>query len=131
LNGRRPERRSIRLKGYDYSQPGAYFVTICVRQGEPLLGTIASGLVELSSYGQVVQHCGNDLPRHYPQVELNEFVIMPEHVHGILVLKAQEMQKTRTQHGLTGIVRVLKSYSARRINQLRGTSGAPFWQRDY
>jgi putative transposase len=127
----RPARRSIRLKGYDYSQPGAYFVTICVRHGEPLLGAISAGYVELTPFGQVVQNCWNDLPRHYPHVELDEFVIMPEHVHAILVIAALEKQNTREKHGLNEIVRALKSYSSRRINQLRGTPRVPFWQRDY
>ena len=69
-------RRSIRLKGYDYSQSGAYFVALCSHKRETIF--------EDERYRQVVEKYWFDLPRHYPHVELDEFVIMPNHVHGII-----------------------------------------------
>ncbi|MDO9301634.1 MAG: hypothetical protein Q7T89_09635 [Anaerolineales bacterium] len=79
-------RRSIRLKGYDYSQAGAYFVTICVHQRECLLGDVVNGKMQLSQFGKIVSYAWLDLPKHYPHVILDEFCIMPNHVHFIIVL---------------------------------------------
>jgi REP element-mobilizing transposase RayT len=79
-------RRSIRLKGYDYSRAGAYFVTICVHQRECLLGNIVNGEMQLSRFGKIVSYAWQDLPKHYPHVILDEFCIMPNHVHFIVVL---------------------------------------------
>jgi REP element-mobilizing transposase RayT len=79
-------RRSIRLKGYDYSQPGAYFVTICVQDHECMLGEIKQGWVGLSSVGEIAQKYWMEIPAHYPQVSIDDFVIMPNHIHGIIVI---------------------------------------------
>ena len=80
------QRRSIRLKGYDYSQPGGYFVTIVALNRDCLFGEIAGGEMRLSGAGRIVQHAWMDLPNHYAAVVLDEFVIMPNHVHGVIVL---------------------------------------------
>jgi hypothetical protein len=79
-------RRSIRLKGYDYAQAGAYFVTIVTRDRACLFGEIVGGESYLNSAGQVVQSEWNDLPNRYPTVECDAFVVMPNHIHGIIVL---------------------------------------------
>jgi putative transposase len=79
-------RSSIRLKGYDYSQAGAYFVTIVAWQREMLFGEIADGEMILNRYGKIVLNAWMDLPNHYRHVELGAFVIMPNHVHGIILL---------------------------------------------
>jgi REP element-mobilizing transposase RayT len=79
-------RRSIRLKDYDYSQAGAYFVTICTWNKEYVFGEIDSGNMSLNAYGQVTTTCWRDLPKHYPHIELDEFVVMPNHTHGIIVI---------------------------------------------
>ncbi|GAB4324730.1 MAG: transposase [Candidatus Zixiibacteriota bacterium] len=79
-------RRSIRLQGYDYSQAGAYFVTICTHGRACLFGDVADGKMRLNSAGRVVEQCWNDIPVHFPHVELDAWVIMPNHVHGILVI---------------------------------------------
>ena len=84
------DRRSIRLKGYDYAQPGAYFVTICTREHVPLFGEIAEGEMRLNRYGQIVKACWRDLPGHYAHVSLDAFVVMPNHVHGIIVLTDED-----------------------------------------
>jgi len=80
----RPKRRSIRLRGYDYGQPGPYFVTICTRKRECTLGTIRDGEIALSMAGKVVAACWRAIPDHFHHVCLDEFVVMPNHVHGIL-----------------------------------------------
>ena len=80
-------RRSIRLPGYDYTQPGAYFVTICTHNREPLFGQVVDGdVVVLNQWGQVVWEEWFKTAQVRPYVELfeNEFVVMPNHIHGII-----------------------------------------------
>ena len=79
-------RRSIRLPGYDYSRAGAYFVTICTHNRECLFGEIMDARMVFNDGGRMVQTCWGDIPAHFPHVELDEFVVMPNHVHGILVI---------------------------------------------
>lgn len=76
-------RRSIRLKGYDYSSEGAYYVTIVVQGRECLFGEIIDGEMHLNEYGVIVQKWWDEIPNHFPNVELGAFVVMPNHVHGI------------------------------------------------
>ena len=136
-------RRSLRLPGYDYSRPGAYFITAVTRHREPLFGEVVNGVMRLNAFGEIVWACWHDLPNHYPHVQLDAFVVMPNHIHGIIVLVDDDADgrggsetggggsETRPHHGLPEIVRALKSFSARRINALRGTPGQPVWQRSY
>jgi putative transposase len=154
-------RRSVRLKGYDYSQAGAYFVTIVAWQRECLFGEIVDGEMRLNRYGYIVRDAWFDLKKHYRHVELSAFVIMPNHVHGIIVLnddgrggsflsggtnlpdvsnagrdnlptnQTRPYVKPKPRHCLPEIVRAFKSFSARRINHLRKTDGIPVWQRNY
>ena len=135
-------RRSIRLKGYDYTQPGAYFVTMVTQGRECLLGEVAGTEIRLLRSGTIAQRAWLDLPRHYPHVQLDEFCIMPNHLHGIVVLtndrrggsiqvKEGMSDSNQTRPYLPEIVRAFKSFSARRINALRHTPGIPVWQRNY
>ena len=82
----RHHRRSIRLKGHDYTQPGAYFVTICTRDRECLFGHMVNGEMRLNDAGEIARRCWEGIPDHFPSVELDAFVIMPNHVHGIIVI---------------------------------------------
>ncbi len=79
-------RRSIRLQGYDYSQEGAYFVTIVTWRREFLFGNIVNGEMMLSPYGEIVQKWWGEIPVHFPNVETGAFVIMPNHIHGIIFI---------------------------------------------
>ncbi len=140
-------RRSIRLKGYDYTQAGAYFVTICVKSGLCVLSDVKNGKIELNEMGGIVRACWDDLPNHYAHVDLDAFVIMPNHIHGIIILDTDDVgaglkpapttkpaptkPAPTKRHGLPEIVRALKTFSSRRINSLRGTTGTAFWQRNY
>jgi REP element-mobilizing transposase RayT len=81
-------RRSIRLRDYDYAQPGAYFVTLCIQNRECLLGEVVEGIMRVNEVGQIIQSVWDELPRHYPGVDIDAFVVMPNHVHGIIVLSA-------------------------------------------
>jgi len=82
-------RQSIRLKGYDYSSPGFYFVTICIDDGQYQFGNVVNKKMYLSSIGEIVQKCWLEIPKHYPNIVLNEFVVMPNHVHGIIEIIVQ------------------------------------------
>ncbi len=138
-------RRSGRLKGFDYSRPGAYFVTICTHLRSALLGEVVGDEMRLNDYGRIVWRCWNDLPKHYGHVELVAFVAMPNHIHGIAVLVEDKGSSSTnvgaglkpaptrraTRHGLPEVVRAFKTFSSRSINELRGTRGIPVWQRGY
>jgi len=79
-------RRSIRLQGYDYSQNGAYFITLCTHNRECLFGQIQNGQMILNEYGKIVEQCWNNLSNHYDNIELDAYVIMPNHFHGIILI---------------------------------------------
>ena len=79
-------RRSIRLKGYDYTQPGAYYVTLCTKARQCLFGDVIKGEMRLNSLGHIAFTCWQAIPEHFPHVELDAFVVMPNHLHGILVI---------------------------------------------
>ena len=79
-------RRSIRLKGYDYNQPGAYFITIVTQHRERLFGEIVNGQMVLNEAGRMIQRVWDTIPQHHPGIETDAFVIMPNHIHGIIVI---------------------------------------------
>lgn len=83
-------RRSIRLKGYDYSHAGAYFVTICAHNRACLFGEIGGGQMMLNDAGLMVEFVWNNLPIRFDHIELDEFVVMPNHIHGIFVLRRRD-----------------------------------------
>ena len=141
---RERRRRLMRLQGFDYTRQGAYFITICTRNRECLLGDVGEGRMHLNEAGLFAQAAWEDLPRHYPHVALDAWTIMPNHVHGIVVLtervkappegsglKPDPTNANAVRHGLPEVVRAFKTFSARRINVFRGAVGAPFWQRNY
>jgi REP element-mobilizing transposase RayT len=81
-------RRSIRLPGYDYSRPGYYFVTICIYDHkQKLFGDVACGKMILNEYGKCAEQCFRNIPHHFPNVNIDEFVVMPNHVHGIICIR--------------------------------------------
>ncbi|MEX0805155.1 MAG: transposase [Candidatus Binatia bacterium] len=135
-------RHSVRLKGYDYTEPGAYFVTICTWNRECLFGEICDGKMLLSGLGEVVsdEWCRTATARSH--VTLDEFSIMPNHVHGILCIDHQGKGKARLApttaqfgHPVAGslamIIGAFKSASTKRINKIRNMPGASLWQRNY
>jgi REP element-mobilizing transposase RayT len=130
------QRRSIRLKGYDYSKAGAYFITICTHCKECLFGEIIDGATKLNAYGEIVEKCWCELPNHYENICLDEFVVMPNHIHGIIVITynvgaIHELPLQRRNMLLPKIIGQFKMQSAKQINQLRHTHGQPVWQRNY
>lgn len=133
-------RRSIRLKGYDYTAAGAYFVTICLRRREGILSRIVAGQVVLSPTGELVEAVWRRLPEYFPRVTLDAFVIMPDHLHGVILLRGAAPAPTAPRNGrpkgsrpgsLAAIVQSFKSVSTRRINRAQNTAGRRVWQEDY
>jgi len=143
----RRNRRSMRLREYDYSQAGAYHITVCTRDRECLFGGIADGQMQVSEAGQIVEDVWCALPKFYPSVELDAFVVMPNHVHGIIVirngvgaihespLRSKSSASPPVDHRrtmlLSKIIGRFKMVSAKEINVRRRTPGQPRWQRNY
>ncbi len=121
-------RRSIRLRDYDYARAGAYFVTICTWQRECLFGEIVAGEMVFNNMGSIAGAAWTDLCKHYRHMELDAFIIMPNHLHGLIVFSDEQAGK---RHGLPEIIRGFKTYSSRRINAVRNNRGCPVWQRNY
>jgi len=132
-------RRSIRLRGYDYAQAGAYFVTICTQNRECLFGEIVDGQVALNVPGEVVAEEWLRSARIRGEIELDAFVVMPNHLHGIVVIRdvgahgraPLPSPPHRPPRSLGSFVAGFKSVSTKRINAIRGTPGVPVWQRNY
>ncbi len=143
-------RRSIRLKGYDYSKAGAYFITLCTQDRACLFGEMADGEMQVNEMGQIVRdewlHTGD----MRSNVELDAFVVMSNHFHGIIVLHSdcrgvlqyaptdnarstenQTPQLRSPSQTVGAIVRGFKSASAKSINALRNMPGVQVWQRNY
>jgi putative transposase len=150
----RHHRRSIRLKGHDYTQPDACFVTICTRDRECLFDHMVNGEMRLNEAGHAAQQCWMDIPDHFPQVVLDEAIIMPNHIHGIIVIHRRgeasaipphvseeqprsdasplQQRPNGTQPGsLSATVQNFKSVSTRKMNAARGSPGTSVWQRGY
>ena len=85
-NRNKHRRRSIRLRGFDYSQAGAYFVTICTHERACRFGDVVDGDMRLNEAGRIVEQCWSAIPIHFPDVVLDAFIVMPNHVHGIVVI---------------------------------------------
>ena len=137
------ERKKQRLPGFDYSAPGAYFVTICVQGMQCRFGEVRNSNIVLNEVGMKARQCWLDLPNHYINCSLDEYVIMPNHVHGILHIVGNglnnlkvtspfptECQPNVKQHGLPEIIRGFKTFSSRRINEIT-TEHSFRWQKSY
>jgi len=148
-------RRSIRVPDYDYSQPGAYFITIVAWRREALFGEIKDGEMQLNESGQAVWDVWNSLPARYPQISLGTAVVMPNHFHGNIIINEQPVgaihelplrelpppgsppqervtdQKERRRMTIPLVVGYFKMNTAKRINQILNSEGTPVWQRNY
>ena len=148
-------RRSIRLKGYDYAQEGVYFVTVCTQNRACLFGAVADGEMQLNNAGQIAKAAWDDMPARFPSVRLDAFIVMPNHVHGIIMVGPQFIAPQKTPPTIVGaqfivpsdgfdgtnqgvmnyaptlgdMVRAYKAASTRLIRQ----AGTPdfAWQRNY
>ena len=152
-NPEKHHRHSIRLRGYDYSAPGYYYITICAYNRECIFGEIEQGRMKLNDSGKIIENTWYDLPNHNNNILLDVFIIMPNHVHGIIrivgagskpalkgdrCLRADlksraglEPAPTVKNHPLSEIVRQFKTFSTRVINKKSGCINNKIWQRNY
>ena len=135
----------MRLKNYDYSQNGAYFITICTQNRECLFGNIVDDKMRLNEFGEIACDAWKWLGEQYHYVALDSFVIMPNHLHGVIIIDncrggsriAPTMRTAPTANGmekrkpLGRLIGAFKTVSAKHINQLRNTPSQPIWQRNY
>ncbi len=142
-------RRSIRLADHDYAAEGGYYITIVTQGRVCLFGEVVKGEVRLNEFGEIVWQEWFRTAQLRPNVELleDEFVVMPNHIHGIIWINDEEnghtgrgaarCAPTGGQYGVVipnsipAIVRAFKSAATNRINHLRGVSGLSIWQRNY
>ena len=150
----RHHRRSIRLKEYDYSHPDEYFVTICTHNHECMLGEIINGELRLNAIGKIVKEEWLRTAIIRPDIQLDLYEILlhalrvtvtslrlSNHIHGIIVLNEGRGTLQRaptverfgkpTSNSIPTIVRLFKSATTKHINEIRGTAGIRFWQRNY
>ena len=126
-------RRSIRLQGYDYTLAGAYFVTVCAQDRACLFGEIRDGVFRANDAGRMVQVVWDELHVFYPHVETDAFVVMPNHVHGIVVLTGPERNAPLS---LPDVVHRFKTMTTKRYTDGVKSLGWPpyrgrVWQRNY
>jgi REP element-mobilizing transposase RayT len=139
-------RHSIRLKSYDYSRAGAYFITVCTQDHACLFGEIADGEMRLNDAGRIVVEEWIKTAEIRVEIELDEYVAMPNHFHAILWISNGGTMDSRgtarraptaerfgkpVAGSIPTIIRSFKSAVTKRINDSRNTSGMPVWQRNY
>ena len=131
-------RKTNRLKDYDYSRSGYYFVTICTDDRVHQFGNIVDGQIRLNQWGKMAQKCWQGIPDHFPSVELDEYVVMPNHIHGIIIVGAgfprpdtKGAETAPLRPTLGQIVAYFKYQSTKHINIIRGSQGRRVWQRNY
>ncbi|MDF1520769.1 MAG: transposase [Brevefilum sp.] len=135
-----PKRKSLRFKDYDYSQPGAYFITIVTFNRNYLFGYIEGDEMCLNPIGYIVSEVWQSIPKHHPKTIVDPFIIMPNHIHGIInivgarhavPLHQSEKFGKPVPGSIPTIVRSFKSETTRRINVFRNSPGSKVWQRNY
>ena len=138
----RRQRRSVRLRGYDYAQAGAYFTTLCTHGRDRLFGLIVNDVMVLNEYGRIAEEEWLRTPRVRSEVELDEFVVMPNHIHALVLFSpTSHAHLQRRAHGraplqrqprsLGALMAGFKSRVTKRINTFRRTPGLRVWQRSY
>jgi len=131
---------SIRLPNYDYTSPGYYFVTICADNRNNYFGSIEDGVMQLSEFGKIAEFCWVEIPNHFKHAVLDEYIIMPNHIHAILILmdrkenssgQAQEAFGKPVVGSLGTILRSYKSAVTKMIHEKDIDSPKKIWQKGY
>ena len=128
-----PKRKDPRLKGFDYSKTGAYFLTICTQNRKNILSTIVgegSPLPQLSHYGEVVDRWIQRIPEKYPEASIDRYVIMPNHIHILLSIVKADGRGDPSPTTDT-IIGWLKYQATKEINKMQGSVGNKIFQRSF
>ena len=129
------QRKTQRLKGYDYSTPGCYFITVCIDQFFEYFGDIKNNKIKLNEYGRIAYDAWLNVPDHFPDVVLDDFIVMPHHIHGIVKIRdivgtGHALSATLKKNSdLSTIVGSFKSAASREINDLNKIYFK--WQRSF
>jgi len=135
-------RRTIRLRGYDYSKEGIYFITLCTEGRACLFGGITDGAMRLNDAGKIAEKCWLDIPLHFPHTSLDAFIIMPNHIHGIISVGAKNFSPLHVDkntgevshpHGTTKTIgSIVRGFKIGVTKWMRtNTSIYGVWQRNY
>ncbi|MFA5631197.1 MAG: transposase [Porticoccaceae bacterium] len=134
-------RNTLRLSSFDYSQAGAYFVTVCTHRQECIFGNIRNGVMQLNELGGLVAQEWQQSTAPYPSMALDAWVVMPNHLHGIVIVEEcatqpQAMWRLAAKRGRRNMalpkwIGRFKMLSAKHVNRVRNTPGKPLWQRNY
>lgn len=125
-----PDRKWVRLKEYDYNQPGAYFVTLVTYKRQEIFGKIVNDQMYLSSAGSCADVCWRMIPSHFNNVVSDVFIVMPNHVHGIIEIEGDDIDKTITP-SLSDIVSSYKSAVSKLIHRMAEYEMLKVWQRSF
>ena len=131
-----PKKRN-RLVGYDYSQDGYYFITVVTNKRKTILGNIISGEFKSAEYGELTSKVFNDIPAHYPGVKLDDLILMPNHIHAIIVINfdgsarpGQEFVEGKNNYGL--LSKIIKSFKYELTKQCKTYKLQKLeWQRSF
>ncbi len=129
-----PKRKPTRLKGYDYSTPGAYFVTICTHQKKHLFGEIINAQMQFNNLGEIVNQEILKIKSHYPNIQIDKYVIMPNHIHMIIIiLETERINPFPTiEYDISNVVGKFKAGVSRIVgNAFMHSVKKPLWQRSY
>lgn len=126
-----PKRKNQRLKEFDYSQSSYYFVTICMKNRNEFFSHIVNSELVLTEFGKILDEVWNNLPKYY-NVELDYYIIMPDHFHAIIIIDNSIMNMTvKKETDLSKVIGKFKSYSTRKIRE-RLKNGENFeWQKSF
>ena len=128
-----PKRKSPRLKGFDYSRAGVYFLTICTENRKNILSEIVgegSPLPRLSSCGKIVDRWIHKIPEKYPEASVDCYIIMPNHIH-ILLSVVKDDGRGDPSPTVASIIAWLKYQATKEINVMRGYAGDKIFQRSF
>ncbi len=127
-----PQRKNTRLKEYDYSQAGYYFVTFCMKDRREFFSHIEDSELVFTEYGKIVNEVINNLPAIY-KVEIDCYVIMPDHIHLVIILdeSVKTTSKSKIKNSLSDIIGKLKSYASRQIRRLLKDDEKFNWQQSF
>ena len=118
MENKLPTRKRLRIIEYDYSKEGMYFITICIKNRLELLGKIKDNYIELTQEGIIVKECIKQIEKRYINVEIDEYVIMPNHIHMILVIN------NKTEVTISRMMKQYKTYVSKKV-------GYAIWQKSF